>query len=97
VSKRGYLVVDARARVPGQMDEYRRLAQQAVEKFGGTYLVRGTRCEIIEGEWLPERLVIVEFADVQRARNFYDSPEYKAAREARAGVSDFQMLLVEGC
>ena len=96
MSKPAYLVVDARAKVPGQMDSYRELAQVAVEKFGGRYLVRGARCEILEGEWLPERLVIVEFPDRERAKSFYDSPEYKAAREARAGVSDFQMLLVDG-
>jgi uncharacterized protein (DUF1330 family) len=30
------------------------------------------------------------------ARKFHDSPEYVAARAARAGVSDFDMLLVEG-
>lgn len=93
---RAYLVVDARAKIPGQMDEYRQLAQQAVEKFGGRYLIRGARCEILEGEWCPERLVVVEFPDAQHARDFYDSPEYRAAREARAGVSDFQMLLVNG-
>jgi uncharacterized protein (DUF1330 family) len=96
VSKPAYLVVDARATVPGQMDEYRRLAQVAVAHFGGRYLIRGTRCEILEGDWCPERLVVVEFPDLQQARDFYDSPEYRAAREARAGVSDFQMLLVEG-
>ena len=58
MNKPAYLVVDARAKVPGQMDEYRRLAQLAVEKFGGRYLVRGASCEILEGEWHPERLVI---------------------------------------
>jgi uncharacterized protein (DUF1330 family) len=96
VSKPAYLVVDARAKVPGQMDRYRQLAQVAVEKFGGRYLVRGARCDVLEGEWCPERLVIVEFPDNEQAREFYDSPEYMAAREARAGVSDFQMLLVDG-
>lgn len=96
MNKPAYLVVDARAKVPGQMDEYRRLARQAVEKFGGRYLVRGASCEILEGEWRPERLVIVEFPSLEQARTFYDSPEYRAAREARASVSDFQMLLVSG-
>ncbi len=96
MSKPAYLVVDARAKVPGKMDEYRQLAQVAVEKFGGRYLVRGARCDVLEGEWLPERLVVIEFPDQQSARDFYDSPEYRVAREARAGVSDFQMLLVEG-
>lgn len=96
MSKHTYLVVDARAKVPGQMDRYRELAQQAVEKHGGRYLVRGASYEILEGDWRPERLVVIEFPDAERARAFYASPEYRAAREARAGVSDFQMLLVDG-
>ena len=44
----------------------------------------------------PQRLVIVELPDMARAKAFYDSPEYVAARQARAGISSFDMVLVEG-
>jgi uncharacterized protein (DUF1330 family) len=91
-----YLVVDARSTDPAAMAEYRRLAQIAVARFGGRYLIRGGACEVLEGGWRPERLVVVEFESMEKARAFYDSPEYGAAKEARAGASDFQMLLVEG-
>ena len=40
--------------------------------------------------------VIVEFDSVDQARKFYDSPEYRAAREAREGAADMNMLVVEG-
>ena len=96
MSKPGYLVVDARSSDPQAMARYRELAQAAVEKFGGRYLVRGAPYEVLEGEgWRPQRLVVVEFPSLDQARAFYASPEYRAAREARAGVSDFDMLLVE--
>jgi uncharacterized protein (DUF1330 family) len=39
--------------------------------------------------------VVLEFPSMDAARGFYNSPEYLAAREARAGVSDFDMLLAE--
>ena len=92
-----YIVVDAKSSDPDRMAEYRRLALTAVEKYGGRYLVRGGSCQRLEGDWQPERLVVVQFDSGEKARKFYDSPEYVAARRARAGCSQFDMLLVEGC
>ena len=91
-----YIVVDAKSSDPERMAEYRRLAQIAVDKFGGRYLIRGGAYEVLEGEWRPERLVVVLFDSAEKARMFYDSPEYESAREARTGCSRFDMLLVEG-
>jgi uncharacterized protein (DUF1330 family) len=96
MSKPAYVVVDARSSDPERMAEYRRLSLIAVEKFGGRFLVRGGAYDVLEGNWQPQRLVVVEYPDMEAAKKFYDSPEYVAARAARAGVSDFDMLLVEG-
>ena len=95
MTKPGYLVVDARSSDPERMAEYRRLAQLAVEHYGGRYLVRGAPYVTLEGNWQPQRLVILEFPSTEAAKTFYDSPEYSAARAARAGVSDFDMLVAE--
>lgn len=78
------------------MAEYRALAQVAVAEFGGRYLVRGGAYQVLEGDWRPERLVVVQFESMDKARAFYDSPEYVAARQARKDCSRFDMLLVEG-
>ncbi|MBI4983906.1 MAG: DUF1330 domain-containing protein [Rhodocyclales bacterium] len=96
MSKPAYIVVDARSSDPQRMAEYRRLSQIAVDKFGGRFLVRGNPYEVLEGNWQPQRLVVVMFPDLEAAKAFYDSPEYLAARQARAGIADFDMLLVEG-
>ncbi|MBI3095925.1 MAG: DUF1330 domain-containing protein [Rhodocyclales bacterium] len=96
MSKPAYMVVDARSSDPQRMVEYRRLSQIAVDAYGGRFLVRGAPYETLEGSWQPQRVVVVEFPSMEAARTFYDSPEYLAARAARAGVSDFDMLLVEG-
>ena len=95
MSKPAYLVVDAQSTDPERMVEYRRLSSIAVEKFGARFLVRGGAYDVLEGEWRPQRLVVIEFPSMEKAKAFYDSPEYLAAREARAGVSDFDMLLAE--
>lgn len=91
-----FLIVDAKSSDPSRMTEYRRLAQVAVECYGGRYLVRGGACELLEGSWTPERVVVVRFDSMERARAFYDSPEYQVAREVRKECSRFDMLLVEG-
>ncbi len=91
-----YMVVDARSTDPERMVEYRRLSSIAVERFGGRFLVRGGAYDVLEGDWRPQRLVVIEFDDSAKAKAFYDSPEYVAARQARAGVSSFDMVLVEG-
>ncbi|MBI3524854.1 MAG: DUF1330 domain-containing protein [Betaproteobacteria bacterium] len=91
-----YLVVDSKVKDLQKILKYRELAQQAVSQYGGRYLARGGACTALEGNWQPERLVIVEFPSSELARQFYDSPEYLAAREARAAAADFDMLLVEG-
>ena len=92
-----YIVVDAKSTDPERMAEYRRLSSIAADKFGGRFLVRGGAYEVLEGGWQPQRLVVIEFDNKAMAKAFYDSPENMAARKQRAGVSSFDMVLVEGC
>ncbi|MCX7173084.1 MAG: DUF1330 domain-containing protein [Proteobacteria bacterium] len=91
-----YMVVDAQVKDTQQFLKYRELAQAAVAQYGGRYIVRGGAYTVLEGNWQPGRLVIVEFPSTEQARLFYDSPEYLAARAARAEAADFDLLLVEG-
>jgi len=52
---------------------------------------------VLEGNWAPSRVVVVEFSTAGQAQKFYDSPEYRAARAARAGATNrFNMIVVEG-
>jgi uncharacterized protein (DUF1330 family) len=80
---------------PVAYDEYRKLASVAGEKYGATYLARGGRTEVFEGDLHPERVVILEFADAAAARTWYDSPEYTKARAAREGASKGSFVMVE--
>lgn len=97
MSAKGYLVVESKVTDPVAYEIYKQLAQAAIAQYGGRYLVRGGAIEMLEGKWTgAPRLVIVEFDSVELAKQFYDSPEYRAAREARAGAADMNMLVVEG-
>jgi len=91
-----YLVVDIDVTHPAQFEEYKKLAPAAIAKFGGRYLIRGGAYEAIEGDWKPQRLTIVEFESIEKAKAFYASPEYQTAIKARKGAANMKMLLVQG-
>jgi len=92
----GYIVVNTIVSDPEQYKSYRELAAQAVERHGGRYLARGGEMGVLEGDWQPERLVILEFESLEAAQAFYDSEEYGAARDAREGAAKMQMVAVAG-
>ncbi|WP_119155737.1 DUF1330 domain-containing protein [Caldimonas tepidiphila] len=79
-----------------QYAEYRKWSTQAMQAHGAEVLVRGGRVETLEGGWQPGRIVVLKFPSVERARAFYDSPEYGRARSAREGAAIMRMILVEG-
>lgn len=70
-------------------------AAEAVKQYGGTFLARGGRCEIVEGEGRM-RNVVIEFESYDRAVEYYHSPEYFAARRLRWGISVGDFVVVEG-
>ncbi len=79
-----------------QYEHYKASAPAAIAKYGGTYLARGGAVETVEGDQENRRVVILQFPDMDAARTFYNSPEYAAAREKRAGAANGQFLIVEG-
>jgi len=91
-----YLLVDCEVTDPARYETYKKLAPAAIAKYGGRYLARGGATTLLEGDWRPNRIVVLEFPDADTARRFYDSPEYRAARAERAGAANMKMLLVEG-
>lgn len=91
-----FLIVDAEVTDPVAYERYKALAAPAVARYGGRYLARGGAAETLEGEWSPRRIVVLEFSDAAAAKAFYDGPEYREARAARAGAAEFRMIVVEG-
>ena len=93
---KGYVVVAARRADHEALARYRELSSQAVAEQGGRFLARGGRFAVLEGSWHPVRVVIVEFPSFEAARAFYESETYRQARQAREGLAEFDMLVVEG-
>lgn len=91
-----YVIVDAEVTDPAKYEDYKKLSPGAVAKHGGRFLARGGQTAVLEGDWRPNRMVVLEFPTLEQARAFYTSVEYTAARRARAGAAHFNMVAVEG-
>jgi uncharacterized protein (DUF1330 family) len=91
-----YLIANVRVTNPEQYAEYRRWSTAAFEAHQAEVLVRGGAFEVIEGDWVPDRLVLVRFPSVAAAHAFYHSPEYGKARVACEGAAIMRLVIVEG-
>lgn len=91
-----YIVVEVNITDPSRYDEYKQLAAQTVADFGGRYIVRGGAIETLEGNWSPERFVVLEFPTVERAKQWWGSEEYRPAKELRQAIAKTEMILVAG-
>jgi len=81
---------------PDKYKEYATLAGQVAKKYGGTFLARGGEREVLEGNLNYTRIIIAEFADLDTAKRFYNSPEYQAARLHRVDAADFHAVATVG-
>jgi uncharacterized protein (DUF1330 family) len=91
-----YIIANVDVQNPQQYEEYKRLSSIAMKASGAEVCVRGGKVEVLEGDWSPSRMVLLKFPSVEKARAFYDSVEYEAAKKAREGIAVMRMVLVEG-
>ncbi len=92
-----FLIVDTKIENPQAYETYKALAKPIAEKFGGIYRVRGGEMEVIEGDlWQPTRMVVIEFPDMEKARAFANSDEYKPVAAIRHANAKCTLVLVEG-
>ncbi len=90
-----YVIVDIRVTNPAKFEEYKKLVPASVAAFGGKYVARGGRVQMLEGGWDPERLVILEFPTLERAKEWWASEQYREAKEMRKSSARSRMIVVE--
>ena len=91
-----YVVVQVDVHDQSMYDEYRKLVPPTIEKYGGRIIVRGGKTETLEGTWSPQRLVILEFDSVDKAKQWWASPEYAEAKRLRQKAARTELLVAEG-
>jgi uncharacterized protein (DUF1330 family) len=91
-----YVIANVDVTDPVQYEQYKKLSTIAMQANGAEVCVRGGKVEVLEGDWQPARLVMLKFPSMEKARAFYDSVEYQAAKDARTGAAVMRMIVVEG-
>ena len=91
-----YVIAHVEVSNRAQYEEYKRWSSEAIKVHGAEVCVRGGKVEVLEGDWHPQRIVVLKFPSMEAANRFYASPEYSKAREARAGAAIMRMIAVEG-
>jgi uncharacterized protein (DUF1330 family) len=91
-----YVMANVDVNDPVRYEDYKRMVPPTIAKYGGRFIVRGGRCEVLEGEWRPTRLVLLEFPSAEQARAWWHSPEYADARALRQATSSGTLLILEG-
>ncbi len=91
-----YLVAVVEVTDPEAYKKYAARAPETISQYGGRYLVRGAQPDVQEGEWPLDRLVVLEFPDVEAARRFYHSPEYQEIVPLRQAASKGAVAILPG-
>jgi len=91
-----YLISQIEVHDPVGYEEYRKLVPSSLTKYGGRFIARGGKIDVLEGDWSPRRVVICEFESIERARQWYESEEYRPAMAIRKKTSTAKIIVVEG-
>jgi uncharacterized protein (DUF1330 family) len=91
-----YVIVDINVKDPVRYEEYKTLAAPTVELYGGKYIARGGKTETLEGDWSPNRLVILQFENSEQAKAWHDSMEYSEAKSIRHQTAISKMVVIDG-
>lgn len=91
-----YVISDTNPKDPEAWKAYVSLAPAAIKQYGGRYLSRGGEIDVIEGEWNPRAIVLIEFPDMAAAKTWYTSPEYARALVYRDKALKRNLIFIEG-
>ncbi|MCH7910269.1 MAG: DUF1330 domain-containing protein [Candidatus Hydrogenedentes bacterium] len=91
-----YVIIQVNVTDAEKYEAYKKLTPASVERYGGRFLVRGGAQVDLEGVLEYSRIVLLEFPDVDRAKQWYDSPEYEESKALRAGASTGIFTVVQG-
>jgi len=91
-----YVIVNITVTNPERYAEYVKVVPATIAKYGGRYLARGGRVEVLEGTYTPRRFVVLEFDSIERARAWWESDDYSGPMMLRRSVAIADIILVEG-
>jgi uncharacterized protein (DUF1330 family) len=91
-----YVIAEVTITDPQGFEAYRQMVPATIAKYGGKFVVRGGAMEMLEGNWEPKRLVIIEFESAERAKQWWASEDYREAKELRQRTAQTNLIVIEG-
>ncbi len=91
-----YVIVEVSITDQKEYEEYKKLTPAAIAAYDGKFIVRGGKSETLEGNWQPERIVVLEFPTVERAKEWWNSDIYSKAKVIRQRAAKTKMIVVQG-
>ena len=91
-----YVIVDVDVIDPERYEQYKAATPATIAAADGRFLVRGGEITILEGDWQPARLVLLEFESLEAAEHWYESAAYQEAKKLRGGGARMRMVAVQG-
>jgi uncharacterized protein (DUF1330 family) len=91
-----YLIADVEVTDPKGYEEYRQRVPALIAAHGGRYLARGGAVEVLEGDWMPRRTVILEFPSRDDLLAFYRDAEYQPLIKIRQAASHSRLVMIDG-
>ena len=92
---KGYIIAHITVRDADAYREYIEKDTPILEAFGGHFIVRGGRSELVEGN-LHQRHVVIEFPSYDAAMKAYEDPDYQAVADIRRRTAESAIVVVEG-
>ena len=91
-----YMVIDLEIRDQTAFEGYQKSIPALIAKHGGQYLVRGGQFEVIEGDWHPHRLIILQFFDRAAIRAFLIDAQAQSLAKLRSQAAKTNIVAVDG-
>ena len=96
VNMKGYLIGQLEVKNHDRYKEYVEKVTPVVQKYGGVFLIRGGKHEVVEGEWKFSRNILIEFPSYKKAKEWYFSAEAQPIKKIRLENSIGNQILIQG-
>lgn len=91
-----YVIVNVKVLDPETYKEYVKQSPISITAHGGHFLARAGKTEVLEGDAVANRMVLLEFPNFERAKEWWNSEMYRLPKALRQSASEASMIVVDG-
>lgn len=90
------MIADVEVTNPERYKDYAAQTPASIARYGGRWIVRGGKTQVLEGDWEPGRVVVIEFPSADAAREWFDSEDYQELAKIRREASTGRLIVADG-